>query len=413
MWSAALMALALCMTSARAASPALTILYSFTDKDGDGAYPYAGVIIGKGGALYGTTLVSAGFGSGTVFELTPPSAGGAWTETILYTFIGEGDGAYPYAAPAIGKSGGLFGTTDAGGTSLSGTAYELTPPSGGAGGAWTETVLHSFSNTGGDGTGPYAGLIPGKGGVFYGTTASGGAYSGGTVFELTPGSGGAWTETVLYSFTGQNGDGRYPNASLTAGANGSLYGTTESGGTSNAGTVFELTPPAAGQGGAWTETVLYSFTGGNDGGKPLAPLALGTGGALFGTTSIGGTAVNGVVFELTPPDVGGAWTETVLYSFTGQKGDGANPYAGVALGGNRSLYGTTFGGGIENQGTVFELTPPASGGAWKETVLHRFTGNHGDGSNPYAGLVISDGTLYGTTTVGGSAGFGAVFQLTP
>jgi len=393
-----------------AAAPVLTTLYSFTGVQGDGRYPYAGVTLGSGGVLFGTTLLGTAYGSGTVFELTPPATtGGAWTETVLYAFSG-GDGANPYATPTVGKRGELFGTTDVGGAFNAGTVFELTPPS--AGGTWTEAILHNFINSSGDGIGPYAGLIS-HGGIFYGTTSGGGASHGGTVFQLTPStSGGAWTETVLYSFTGANGDGQYPNANVTAGANGVLYGTTQSGGASDRGTVFQLTPPSA-PGGAWTETVLYSFTGASDGGNPLCSMTLGSGGVLYGTASSGGTMGNGAVFELTPPTSGGAWTETVLYSFTGQKGDGALPYAGVVLGNNGGLFGTTFSGGTVGQGTVFELKPPATpGGAWTEMVLHHFTGGD-DGANPYAGLILSKGMFYGTTTVGGASGYGAVFQLQP
>lgn len=395
---------------AQAPPPVVTTLYSFTGQH-DGEYPYAGVTISKGGVLYGTTLLGPGItGFGTLYELKPPAApGGTWTETVLHSFTGPGgDGAYPYAPPAIAPSGGLFGTTDGGGAFSAGTAFEWT--------ASAEMVLHSFGSAKGDGAGPIAALTAGPGGVFYGTTSGGGSAPGGTVFELIPpAAGGAWTETVLYSFGSQNGDGRYPNAGLTAGANGTLYGTTQSGGAANHGTVFQLTPPAS-PGGAWTESVLYSFSGGSDGGHPLAGVTPGKGGVLYGTASSGGTALNGAVFELMPPAAaGGPWTETVLYSFTGQSGDGTAPYGGVALGSNGGLYGSTFSGGTYlAQGTLFELEPPASaGGAWTEIVLHRFTGKSGDGANPYAGLVFQNGMFYGTTTGGGHSGLGTVFQLIP
>lgn len=398
--------------STQAASPVLTTLYSFTGKS-DGKYPYAGVTIGNGGALFGTTLQGSVYSTGTVFELKPPAAtGGAWTEIVLHSFSG-GDGAYPYSAPVISTSGALLGTTDGGGATSAGAVFELTPPAG-SGKGWTESVLHSFSNTHGDGIGPYAGLLAGPGGIFYGTTAGGGANASGTVFQLTPPStpGGAWTETILYPFTGLNGDGSNPNAGVIAGANGVLYGTTQRGGAADAGTVFQLTPPSA-PGGAWTETVLYSFMRGNDGGYPLAGLTLGKGGVLYGTASAGGTMANGVVFQLAPPTSGGTWTQTVLYNFTGLNGDGALPYAGVTSGSNGALFGTTFAGGTLDQGTLFELKPPASpGGAWTEVLLHRFTGGN-DGANPYAGLAFKNGVFYGTTTVGGAAGYGVVFQLVP
>ena len=159
---------------------------------------------------------------------------------------------------------------------------------------------------------------------------------------------------------------------------------------------------------------LYSFTGGPDGGDPLAGVAIGANGALYGATSSGGTSNQGTVFQLRPPaSPGGAWTETVLHDFTGS--DGANPQAaGVVIGKAGPLYGTTVQGGASNAGTVFFFTPPATpGGAWTETVLHSFKGGD-DGANPVAGLVIGkNGVLYGTTSSGGTSGGGTVFALEP
>jgi uncharacterized repeat protein (TIGR03803 family) len=203
------------------------------------------------------------------------------------------------------------------------------------------------------------------------------------------------------------------------------------------GAVYELTPPAI-LGDGWTFTGVYDFTGPpSDGGFSLAPLTVGVGGVLYGTTFIGGpgtpcsfepyyTSGCGTVFQLTPPvAAGGAWTESVLYSFTGSA-DGAYPTASVVLGANGVLYGTTEYGGVTagspcsyygatGCGTVFQLTPPAApGGPWTETVLHSFTGQNGDGSLPTAGLVLSTkGLLYGMTSAGGSVGDGTVFAIKP
>lgn len=190
-------------------------------------------------------------------------------------------------------------------------------------------------------------------GNLYGTTQEGGAHASGTVFELTPSQGG-WTETVLYSFA----ENYYPEAGLLIDRAGNLYGTTEGGGTSNGGTVFELTPQA---GGGWKETLLHSFAGG-DGSNPCAGLILDAAGDLYGTTQGGGTHSYGTVFELIPAG-GGKWTEKVLYNFTGPRG--AYPYAGLILDAAGNLYGTTFAGGMYSScpygtnycGTVFELTP--------------------------------------------------------
>jgi len=200
---------------------------------------------------------------------------------------------------------------------------------------------------------------------------------------------------------------------------GSLFGTTYIVGASYSGEVYELTPSAT-HGGAWTETTIHNFgvTPG-DGGNSLAALTVGPGGVLYGTTVFGGSAACGcgTVFQLTPPSApSGAWTESVIYSFTGTNGDGANPYASVVVGENGALYGTTqSGGGSANLGTVFRLAPPATpGSAWTETVLHAFTGQDGDGATPVAALVMSStGVLYGTTSKGGTAERGAVFAVAP
>lgn len=400
--------------AAHAAAPSLTGVYSFTGQSGDGAYPYTGVILGSNGSLYGTTEYGGAGNYGTVFQLTPPPGGtGPWTETVLYSFTYT-SGAYPYAGVVMDSSGNLYGTTVYGGSGGLGTAFELTPPAA-PGGAWTQTVLHHFTG-GSDGANPYGGLTMGGSGVVYGTTELGGAGSVGTVFKLVPPgtSGGAWTESVLYSFTGGN-DGAFPYGSLVIGKSSVLYGTTNFGGASIYGTVYQLTPPAAG--GAWTETTLHSFTGNGDGGNPFSSLAIGSTGALYGTTAGGISAGYGTVFKLTPPGTpGGAWTESVLYRFSGGK-DGGHPRGCLSIGKSGVLYGTAFAGGNANSytgdGVLFQLTPPVSTGPWTETVLYTFPGGAG-GAYPAASLAAAaNGSYYGTTLVGGSAGRGTVFNLAP
>jgi len=312
------------------------VLHNFTG-GGDGAVPYAGVVIGSGGVLYGATPAGGGSSDfGTVFALTPPaSPGGAWTETVLHAFTGGRNGAYPYGNIAIGKSGVLYGTTYGGGTARSGTVFSLTPPAS-PGGAWTEAVLHSFTG-GNDGTNPHAGVAIGSGGVLYGTTAHGGSSCCGTVFSLAPPAspGGDWTETVLHDFTGGS-DGTDPYAGVAIGSGGVLYGTTYAGGSLGAGTVFALTPPAS-PGDPWAETILLNFSVAH----PYGSVVIGNNGVLYSTTSAGGNSGNGSVFSLTPPaSPGGQWTETVLHSFAGGT-DGASPFAGVAIGSAGVLYGTT------------------------------------------------------------------------
>ncbi len=310
-----------------------TVLYSFASQPGDGFNPVADLVFGKKGNLYSTTLYGGANNVGTVFELTA-----AGTEKVLYSFGSQpGDGTYPYAGLVFDKEGNLYGTTYSGGAHNKGTVFELTA-------AGTEKVLYSFGSQPGDGYNPYSGLVFDKEGNLYGTTYIGGADGYGTVFELTA----AGTEIVLYSFGSQPGDGLYPYAGLVFDKKGNLYGTTNIGGADDLGTVFEVT--AAG-----TEKVLYSFEGLPDGFYPYAGLVFDKDGNLYGTTSAGGTKSGpvqyGMVFELTA-----AGTEKVLYSF-GSQPDGSDPYAGLVLGKNGKLYGTTVNGGSVDVGTVFEVIP--------------------------------------------------------
>ena len=314
--------------------------------------------------------------------------------TVLHSFTFS-DGSHPLAGLIADKSGNFYSTTIYGSTFGDGEVFKLAPPAT-PGGAWTETIFHAFTGT--DGAFPYYGakLIFDSNGNLYGTTSQGGASGSGVVFKFSP----AGTETVLYSFTG-GADGNQPGAGLVFDSSGNLYGTTPYGGRFGQGVVFKLSP-------AGTETVLYSFTGGADGGNPFAPLTLDSKGNLYGTASAGGASYSGVVFKVAP---GG--TETVLYSFTGAA-DGGAPYAGVVFDGSGNLYGTAYYGGNSNAGTVFELSPPAAGGAWTETVLHSFTFT--DGARPYFGtglLFDANGNLYGITSTGGPTDAGVVFKLSP
>ncbi len=275
------------------------------------------------------------------------------------------------------------------------------------GAAAEEKVLHSFNSNGTDGIHPQALLIFDAAGNLYGTTSQGGSSSAGMVFELTPAGGGTWTEKVLYSFHG-GADGSSPRAGLIFDAAGNLYGTTYNGGTNFAGTVFELTPAG---GGTWTEKVLLSFGNDVDGSNPQGELIFDGAGNLYATTKNGGGPNDaGTVFELTPAG-GGTWTEKVLYSFSGGA-DGSDPFGGLIFDAAGNLYGTTYQGGSSRVGTAFELTP-AAGGTWTEHVLHNF-GTGTDGSGPQAGLTFDGaGNLYGTTNGGGTYNHGTVFELMP
>ncbi len=359
-------------------------------------------------------------------------AAAAPQETVLYAFHG-GASSFPYAGLVIDGNGALYGTTT-GTTSGSGTVFMLAPPGPGKTG-WSETTLHTFRG-GDDGSAPLAGLIMDASGALYGTTYDGGngpcnPNNGcGTVFTLIrPASGEPrWTEKVLYRFKGGT-DGANPAAGLIMDASGALYGTTSGGNSgvgchSGCGTVYKLTPPAAGK-TRWTERVLHAFASGADGAAPFgAGVIMDASGALYGTTAAGGSAEClgigcGTVFKLTPPATGETrWTERVLYRFD-EGSSGRAPYAGLIMDASGVLYGTTSEGGGNRAchptgcGTVFTLSPPESGETrWTETVLYAFTG--GDGANPAAGLIMdASGALYGTTSNGGGGDYGTVFKLVP
>jgi uncharacterized repeat protein (TIGR03803 family) len=231
------------------------------------------------------------------------------------------------------------------------------------------------------------------------------------------------TVTVVHDFKGPT-DGAYPTSGLNADAAGNLYGATQTMGPNGGGTIYRLSPKA---GGGWLFETIYAFTGGADGGSPLGTLVFDAQGNGYGTVSAGGANGFGAVYELTPPAKGKTWTETVLYSFQGNA-DGVLPFGEVVFDAEGNLYGTTSRGGkshigcLSGCGTIYQLTPKKDG-TWKETVLHRFTDNFGQGAEPRDGLVFdAAGNLYGTTNSGGnndvcntfsSLGCGEVFELTP
>ena len=267
-----------------------------------------------------------------------------------------------------------------------------------------------------DGAVPFSRLIFDQAGNLYGTTLEGGLSSActggcGTAFELTPNSGGTWTESVLYSFCSLKNcrDGAFPFVGgLVFDPAGNLYGTTEfSGDESGGGVVFELSPNGD---GSWKESVLHAFCSlknCHDGANPLDTLIFDKAGNLYGTAE-GGGAGAGVVFELSP--IGdGRWKEKVLHSFAGR--NGAVPYAGLIFDQAGNLYGTTFEGGVPGGGVVFKLTPHATG-AWGETVLHDFSDKAG--AIPFSGLIFDTaGNLYGTTYGDSNSTFGSVYEITP
>jgi uncharacterized repeat protein (TIGR03803 family) len=268
-----------------------------------------------------------------------------------------------------------------------------------------------FRFTGANGSNPYSSLTSDGAGGYYATTSTGGTSNLGAVFHLTPPvTGSTWTETVIFNFAGNNGAN--PQAGVFLSSTGALYGTTRVGGVSNLGTVYQLTAPTTGT--IWTGTVLHSFAGGTDGSNPEAMVAVDSKGNVYGTTYAGGLGGDGTVFKLAPPSTpGGAWTPSVLHNFTGN--DGKNPQAGVLFDSTGALNGTTVNGGANGFGVVFHLAPPAKGTtSWTESVLHSFIGGVTDGANPQSTLVQdSKGDLYGTAYTAGASGMGVAFELTP
>lgn len=353
-----------------------TILYFFQGGS-DGKDPVARLLQGADGNFYGLTNTGGTSGDGTIFEVTPAGA-----ETVLHSFSGS-DGQNPQGGLIEDANGNFFGTSVYGGSSGFGTAFELAANR-------TESVLHSFTKSG-DGGYPICALVEDGSGNLYGTTWGGGLTHG-IVFEIA--SGGS--ETVLHSFANNSSDGGYPTAGLVKASDGNYYGTTNSGGSANKGTVFKITPTGV-------ETLLYTFTGGTDGGNPQNPLIQGSDGNFYGTTTGGGAHGDGTVFEITS-----SGTETVVYSFAGGTGDGSDPAGGLLQASDGNFYGTTNQGGSSGDGTVFEITP-----AGVETVIYSFTGGATDGAAPSASLIEgSDGNLYGTTSAGGPSGYGTVFKVT-
>jgi uncharacterized repeat protein (TIGR03803 family) len=382
-----------------------TVLHSFSGTGIGGSHPEAGLILDASGNLYGTTYESGAYGYGNVFELSP-KAGGGWTEKILHSFgFNNGDGINPQTGVVMDAAGNLYGTTRGGGTYGYGIVYQLRRKAGN----WSENILHSFNNNCQDGWNPDGGLALDASGNLYGATYSGGGYCFfGTVFKLAHAAGGDWEETILHSFDGYSSDGYYPSG-VTVDRAGSVYGTTQNGGSYNYGTVFKL---AAAVRAGWAETILHNFNAdGTDGTNPYASPIFDGAGNLYGTTYSGGANNVGTVFELTP-ETDGTWNESTIHTFDQNGTDGAFPRAGLAFDGLGNLYGTTTSGGAGTSfGTVFELTP-VSGGEWTENLLVSFRAL---GPNyPIGSLAVdASGDLYGTTADGGSNTYGTVFEIKP
>jgi uncharacterized repeat protein (TIGR03803 family) len=326
-------------------------LYSFTGRE-DGGAPIARVVFGPNGSLYGTTEFggrNCGSGCGTVFNLKPPAAACrsalcAWTETVLYAFDGFTDGANPgYGDLIFDAAGNLYGTTYFGGSNAQGVVFELTPSNG----SWTESATYIFSGSN-DGANPYSGVIFDKADNLYGTTWTAGENGYGTVFQLKP-SGSSWEENTLHAFQSAS-DGGKPFGGVVFDSAGNLYGATSSGGSGNGGTAYELLP----SNGNWSFDVIYSFTGSAYLPGSYGNLTMDAAGNLYGTTTKDGAHSAGTVFKLTPSN--GGWTETDLYDFSGGS-DGGVPYGSVLIDASGNLYGTASAGGANGYGDIWEIAP--------------------------------------------------------
>jgi uncharacterized repeat protein (TIGR03803 family) len=333
-----------------------------------------------------------------VFSLVTASAA---TTDVIFSFE-EDDGEYADTDLETDSIGNIYGTTVLGGDFGSGTVFQLSPTAKG----WNHTVLYSFTG-GADGGEPYKGVTIDRRGNLYGTAVTGGSGSCeggcGVVYKLTK-SNGTWNQTVIYAFTGGE-DGSGPGARVTVDRSGNLYGMTPTGGNFGAGTIYKLHPHA----GSYTFQVIHTFTGGDDGASGSAGRMLLQHGRLYGAATAGGMYGSGVVFELTPAPIG-EWGFKALYSFRGQP-DGSFPYGALLRAGSGKIYGTTYYGGKNGIGSVYELSPRFIG-EWDERIIYSFqTGT--DGNSPISNLVHDlAGNLYGTTSEGG-LGSGTIFKLSP
>jgi uncharacterized repeat protein (TIGR03803 family) len=365
-----------------------TTLHYFTGGT-DGGAPAAALTQANDGYLYGTTTQGGAIGKGTVFQVV---ANG--TITTLFSFSGGLDGSTSWSRLIQAGDGKLYGTTMQGGGQGAGTIFQITT-------AGVLTTLYNFGSnpSGTDGGFPYSGLVVANNGSLYGTTAHGGFNGNGTVYEISTGGG----YSSLYSFSAlnnyTNADGCQPWASLMQASDGTLYGTTVQGGAStfNYGTVFRITTSGA-------FVAVHSFSGGVDGGRPIAGLIQASDGNMYGAATVGGVNGDGTIFRVTPDG-----SFTILHSFS--RKDGICPNAALIQASDGNLYGTTSQGGSHASGTVFRIT---TGGTL--ATLYNFgaldrNGLNTDGASPKGLVQTSDGKLYGTTALGGVHGAGTVFGL--
>ncbi len=403
---AALALLVLMMVAPGAQAQNYRVLHNFTDGS-DGGYPDATLTIDQGGNLYGTALLGGRANAGTVFKLT--RYGSNYIFNPIYNFQGTYDGNGPWGPVTFGPDGTLYGTTIGGGYSGGeycqggcGVVFRLRPPATTPPSPftpWSESVLHAFQGPPNDGEQPLFGnLMFDAAGNLYGTTSYGGSGSFGTVYKLTP-SNGSWTESVLYNFA-YGEDGEQPEAGVAMDQAGNLYGTTVLGGSGGNGVVYELSPTQYG----WQETVLHAFHS-EDGALIYAGLVKDAAGNFYGAASDSGSG-GGTIFELSPGEQG--WTFSMIYRLSG--GGAGGPHQTLTIDAAGNLYGAAYDDGANDAGMVFKLSQ--SNGVWSLTDLHDF--DFGTAYFPYGGVTLdASGNLYGTTQNGGVYGWGVVWEITP
>ncbi len=440
----AVLAAAVGLAPAAGAKPVFQVIHHFSGTDGAAPGHLVGTSAPTGSfALYGTAgfggftgkpicrhAVTREQGCGVAFQLTPPKGGqGAWTETVLHTFMDGADGAFPSGSLAVAADGTLYGAT----TSLAvhtprvtGRLFSLAPPAKG-GQDWTLTSLYDFRSSK-VGQFPDAGITLGADGAFYGSARLGGNDDRGTLFRLGE-TGGAWKGQAIYNFQNDQFGGN-PTTPLLAGADGNLFGTIPHGGVNGTGGLFEISPPGDGQ-TQWSMRLIHSMDNFTEGEESKSPLVADASGALYGTTSLGGTGFTfpeGTVYRLVPQG-GQNWTMEVLYTFgadtIAEAEQGGAPAGPLVIDADGAVWGVTtlFGNPKcqegEGCGTLFKLTPPAkTGQAWRFMLVHKFSGRSDGGfagwENAQSGLTLGpDGTIYGTTPSGGTHGAGTAFAVTP
>ena len=392
-------ALALVAATSSAAGEPFNVLHSFEGPP-SGSRPYAALVVGADGNLYGTTGEGGtgtrclGQGCGTIFRTRPNG-----TTTILHSFDNVTDGSAPLAGLLLAADGKFYGTTYVGGPLVGGTLFSITPKG-------KFKLLHTFQRRGVGGSGPSTALVQGADGAIYGTTSEGGTGTApkcivdregcGTVFKYTRRSG----IQVLHSFTGEGSDGAFPSGALRLAVDGNLYGTTSGGGTQQYGTVYRITPQG-------TMAVLHSFDR-TTGANPSGGLVQAADGALYGTTTSGGSKSGGTVFRITM-----AGDHSLVHEFDYDQGD-VRPIGTLTIGPNQLLYGVLFAGGdpVPCWGGCGSVYSVSTSGQYSR--LHVFSGGDADGKWPSYGLVpLGDRKLVGMTQYGGARNVGVIYTVNP